>query len=116
MRLEFGGAGVDPLEDRMHAQIDAGAAHLFFVASGQHGKAGIGKAHHLSVAQALFGHRQAVAADTRLCLYDFADAGAGTTGQTHVAALIFIDRQPMAHGLGDGAHPVGRAGTETARG
>ena len=55
------------------AQTQTGAAHLTFVAPGQRGQTGIGKAHHLQLAQGGGIGRQSVVAHLRLNLDDFAD-------------------------------------------
>ena len=75
MRLEFGGAGVDALEDGCDAKVVAGAADVGFGAAGQYGKPGVGEAHHLEGAQPVFGERQAVFADPGFGLDDLADTG-----------------------------------------
>jgi hypothetical protein len=100
LRLELGGAGIDPLEHRLNAQIGAGAAQLRLVAARQTGKPRIGEAHHLQPPEPGFRDRQAIAPQRLFGRDDLADAGQKPwvdPGDRMDAVVV----EPMPHRLGD---------------
>ena len=70
--LELGGAGVDALEDRAHAEALALGADRGLGAGGQGGQAGVGEAEHLQAAQRVRLARQAGLAQAGLLVDDLA--------------------------------------------
>ena len=106
LRFKLGGTGVDPLEDGVDAQIAAGTADLRFVTAGQFGKAGIGKAHHLQLANAVRGDGQARFCDFRFNVHNLADPGKEPRIERGDGVDLVIC-QAVAHGLGDVAQTVG---------
>ena len=72
-RGEFGGAGVDALEDGAHAQRAAGAAHGGLVLIGQLRQARIGEAHRLEGAEGGGIGRKTERRDVALDQHDFFD-------------------------------------------
>ena len=107
LRFELGAAGVDPLEHGIDPKVLAGAADVRFGPACQMGQTRVGKAHHLELAQTVFGDRKTVLADLILGLDDFADTGQEPRIE-HGGRVDFVIGQAVAHGLRDGAHPVGR--------
>ena len=74
-RSEFGGAGVDALEDRPHAKLAAALRNLFGGKPGELAEPRIGKSHRFEPAQRRRRRRQALAADFGFHLDDAADLG-----------------------------------------
>ena len=109
--FEFGGAGVDTLEHCMHAARQTRLADLDLSFAGQGRQTRIGKAHHFQLAQALLGLGQARGPDLGFGLDDFADAGK-EPGVKSSGGVDLAIGQPVAHGLGNQAHAVGRLGRD----
>ena len=111
LRLKLGGAGVDALEDRVQVMGAAGVAHGLFGEAGQGRQTGVGKAHHLELAQAVQILGQAAVAHGVFGVHNLAQArqeprvkGGGV--------LDFVVAQAVAHGLCDQAQPVGGLGAD----
>ena len=111
LRLELGGAGVDTFEHRSNAKVVTRAAHLILVAARQFRQTRVAKAQHFQLTQAGLGDGQAVLAHAFFGLDDLAD----TVKEPRIkrgCGLDFVVGQTVAHGLCNGAHPVGRRGRD----
>ena len=135
LRLELGGAGVDPLEHRADAELVAQAAHLVLGGRADHrldrvveqavrarprldaaagdigrlevelGQPPVGKAHRLQPPEARGVARQAVAADRFLLLDDLRDP-LEEPGIVSGDRVDLRDAQPLAQRLGGDEQPV----------
>ncbi len=105
-RGEFGGAGVDALEDRGHLQLFAQGPDIAGVLAGQHAEELVAKAHLLQTQQLGRGLGQAVLAQPGLGLDQLLDllqepAVIGTAG------MDLVDGEPVAERLGDHQQAIG---------
>ena len=112
-RFELGGAGVDALEHRPHAERPAALGDLGRRQVGELAQPVVGEALLLELEQRLGVLRQAVLADHRLASRRAARSGAGTTARTWRRAP---PPRPTGRGGRPGRSPgCGRASAATAR-
>uniref|UniRef100_A0A0N4ZAF6 NAD-specific glutamate dehydrogenase n=1 Tax=Parastrongyloides trichosuri TaxID=131310 RepID=A0A0N4ZAF6_PARTI len=104
-RGELGGAGVDALEHRAHAERATGGAHGGFGRTGQLGQTGVGEALGLELAEVDLGRGQALDADVTLGPDQVGDL-AQEPGLIRAGGVDLFDRQAVAEGLGDDADAV----------
>ncbi|MNV06527.1 hypothetical protein D3C71_969090 [compost metagenome] len=106
-RGELGGAGVDALEHRAHAEGATGLAHGDLGRAGQVGQTGVGEALGLQLAELGLGRGQALDADVALGADQVGDL-TQEPGLVEAGAVDFFHGQAVAEGLGDDADAVRR--------
>ena len=100
---ELGGAGVDPLIDRMHAQECTPFGDRRFAEVGQRRQAFVGEAQPLQTPQFHLPARQTALAQVRL----FVDQGFDVAQEPGIEVRHLLDpfqRETVAEGLGDGQY------------
>ena len=110
-RGEFGGAGVDALEHRPHAERAALFHHRLGGIAGELAEAGVGKAHGLEPAEGAGGGRQALGLDLGFGLHQRADLGQ----EPRIDAAGIVDQLVAGaepHGLRDLEQAVRRRRAE----
>ena len=98
-RAELGGAGVDALVDRLHAEPGAEGGDVRFGLAGQDGEAVVGKAESFQAAQRSGVGGQAGGGDEALGVDDAGEL-AQEPGIEFAGVVDFFDREAGAEGLG----------------
>ncbi len=105
--LEFGGAGIDPLEHRPHVEACPQRGNHIFPDAGQLGQSGVGEAHSLEPQQARGIVGQAVLAELGLDRDQGLDLGQ-EPGVEARRGGDFLQAHADAEGVGGDQHPVRR--------